>query len=426
MSRPLADDPAGTGVAAGGRAGAKLPQSIRRDRFADEHAAELKAQAIALRPLLRSEAQAGERSRSMTDPVLRVLLDLKLFSMLVPRRWGGMGLSATAMMQVNREIAKGDPSVAWVVQIINGCTWIGSLTSDRLQEELFGNGVPQICSSFATSGAARPVKDGYIVNGLWTYNSGSRQSQWGQYLVTIEQPDGRITPGHFAYLPMRDVEIVDTWYCAGLQGTSSDSARVTELFVPAHRMVLAERSFSSERDVQKHAGEPSDWWPTMPLIRSTGLGLLLGTAEAALELALEAAGQRGIPTTTYKRQADAPVWQRNLGEAAASIDTARLLIESATGTFDQLALRREQADAATRARLKGQAATIVKLLTRAVDSVMFGAGSSAFLLDNPLQRFWRDINVAARHAIYNPDIGYEVFGRALLGVDPNIVMPQQI
>lgn len=77
MSRPPADALAAAGDAAGRRAAAKLPESIRCDRFADEHAAELKAQAIALRPLLRSEAQPGERSRSMAETVLRALLGVE-------------------------------------------------------------------------------------------------------------------------------------------------------------------------------------------------------------------------------------------------------------------------------------------------------------------------------------------------------------
>ena len=288
----------------------------------------------------------------MTDVVFRELCALNLFAMLAPRRWGGLGLPASAMMRINREIAKG-----------------------------------------------------------------------GQYLVTIEQPDGRVTPGHFAYIPMKDTEIIDTWFCAGLQGTSSDSVRTKDLFVPEHRMVQGEKSFGSDRDVQEHTGEPSDYWPNIPLIRATGLVLLLGAAEGALELALEAAGKRGIPNTTYKRQADAPVAQRNLGEAASRIDAGRLLIEEGTTLLDRLALRHEQPDPRTRARLKAQVSTIVKLLTSAVDTIMFSAGSSAFMLDNPLQRFWRDINVGARHAIYNPDVGYEVFGRDLLHVEPNIAPP---
>jgi alkylation response protein AidB-like acyl-CoA dehydrogenase len=225
---------------------------------------------------------------------------------------------------------------------------------------------------------------------------------------------------------MRHVEIVDTWYCAGLQGTSSDSARVAGLFVPEHRMVYLEKTFGSDLDSRRHVGEPGDYWPVIPLIRSAGLGLVLGAAEAALELALETAKKKGVANTTYARQSDSPVVQRNLGAAAAKIHAASLLVADVTGGLDQWALRSAQPDMMARARNKSECSLAIELLTDAANTIMNCAGSSAFMLDNSLQRFWRDINVAARHAIYNPDAGYEIFGRAQLGVEPNIAPPPMI
>jgi alkylation response protein AidB-like acyl-CoA dehydrogenase len=49
-------------------------------------------------------------------------------------------------------------------------------------------------------------------------------------------------------------------------------------------------------------------------------------------------------------------------------------------------------------------------------------GASSFGDSNPLQRIWRDSEVTRRHAIANPAISAEVYGRALLdfadGVTP--------
>lgn len=42
-------------------------------------------------------------------------------------------------------------------------------------------------------------------------------------------------------------------------------------------------------------------------------------------------------------------------------------------------------------------------------------GASSFAESSPLQRIWRDSEVASRHAIANAGIGAEVYGRALLG-----------
>jgi 3-hydroxy-9,10-secoandrosta-1,3,5(10)-triene-9,17-dione monooxygenase len=378
------------------------------------------------RALLRRNAPLGEAQRSMTDEVVKTLDRLGLWSLLLPSRWGGTGLSAAAFSRVNREVAKGDPSVAWVVQIINGCTWIASLTSDRLQEELFGAGVPRFCSSFAVAGSAKRVPGGYIVDGNWPYNSGSRQSSWGQYLVNLRREDGSVSPGNFVYIPMSDVTIVDTWFTVGMQGTSSDSATAKNLFVPEHRFVAAEQSFGYREPGKRHVGAPSDNWLVFPLIRAAGLGQLVGAVEAALELALEGAQRKPVPNTTYTKQMNSPVIQRNLGEAAAKIDAASSIADSLCEEQDQAAIAGRQLTLPQRARQKAACALVIELLAAALEKIMFVGGSSAFSQSNEMQRFWRDFNIAARHAIYLPDFGYEVYGAMRLGLNQTAVPPNLI
>lgn len=378
------------------------------------------------RALLRRNAPIGEAQRSMTDEVLHTLERLDLWSLLLPRRWGGKGLSSAAFSRINREIAKGDPAVAWVVQIINGCTWIASLTSDRLQEELFGQGIPRICSSFAVAGTSKPVPGGFIVDGNWPYNSGCRQSSWGQYLVNLQSADGTVAPGNFVYVPMSELEIVDTWYTVGMQGTSSDSVTVKNLFVPEHRFVSADKTFGHREPGKKHVGAPSDNWQVFPLIRAAGLGQLVGAADAALELALEGAQRKPVPNTTYAKQMNSPVVQRNLGEAAAKIDAAALMVDSLCDAQDEAALAGRQLTLLERARQKAGCALTIELLGSALDKIMFVGGSSAFAYANEMQRFWRDFNMAARHAIYLPDFGYEVYGAMRLGISQTTVPPNLV
>jgi alkylation response protein AidB-like acyl-CoA dehydrogenase len=362
----------------------------------------------------------------MTDEVLKTLDQLDLWALMTPRRWGGKALSSAAYSRINREIAKGDPSVAWVVQIINGCTWIASLTSDRLQEELFTGGIPKFCSSFAVACPAKRAPGGYIVNGTWPYNSGCRQSSWGHYLVTLEREDGTLAPGNFAYIPMSDLEIVDTWYTVGMQGTSSDSVVAKNLFIPEHRFVAVEKPFGYREPGKKHVGAASDNWQVFPLIRAAGLGLLVGTVEAALELAIEGAQRKPVPNTTYTKQMNSPVIQRNLGEAAAKIETAALLVDSLCGVQDQAALAGRVFTPVERASQKAGCAMTVDLLATALDKIMFVAGSSAFGKANEIQRFWRDFSAASRHAIYLPDFGYEVYGALRLGVAQTAIPPNLV
>jgi 3-hydroxy-9,10-secoandrosta-1,3,5(10)-triene-9,17-dione monooxygenase len=47
-------------------------------------------------------------------------------------------------------------------------------------------------------------------------------------------------------------------------------------------------------------------------------------------------------------------------------------------------------------------------------------GAGSFAESSPLQRIWRDSEVASRHAVISPAISSEVYGRALLGLTDGV------
>ena len=61
---------------------------------------------------------------------------------------------------------------------------------------------------------------------------------------------------------------------------------------------------------------------------------------------------------------------------------------------------------------------MIELVHGASESLMFQAGSSAFALDKPINRYWRDVSMAVRHIQNIPTIGYEIFGRNLAEAKP--------
>src|SRR3546814_16550905 len=71
-------------------------------------------------------------------------------------------------------ISKGDMSISWVAQIVNGTTWVSSLTSDAPQEALFGEGPKSVCGAYNPTGKARRVDGGWIANGARPYTPASR------------------------------------------------------------------------------------------------------------------------------------------------------------------------------------------------------------------------------------------------------------
>ncbi|MFM2100867.1 MAG: hypothetical protein RLZZ366_2406, partial [Pseudomonadota bacterium] len=197
--------------------------------FADKATADaMVAKAKELRPLLMAEAPAGEVQRSPTKTVEKALFDNNILCAMLPKRLGGVGLSFTDFCRMQIEIAKGDPAISWVVQIINGTSWVTSLAPDSVQDAVFANGPATVCGAYNPPGKARKVDGGWIINGAWPYTSGSRQSQWAQQGVVLEGYEGPVVPGiSMCYIPFKDLTIKDSWYVTGMQGTGSDTSIAT-------------------------------------------------------------------------------------------------------------------------------------------------------------------------------------------------------
>lgn len=383
---------------------------------------ELLGRARELQPLLRKHAPEFDAQRRITPDVFRELTDAGFWDMASPRRWGGLGTSATTMARVGAELGKGDPSVGWVYTVLHGTTWVASLGPDALQEELFGNGKhPTICGAVTPPGQARKVEGGYIVNGKWAYCSGSRNADWGQFGCNIVQEDGTVEPGGNVYIPMSEIEIEDTWFMVGMKGTGSETCHAKDVFVPDSRFFhIAKLGIGVHAPDKKHVGEPSDYWPFMTFLRATAHGMVIGAAEAMLEEVVENSKKKPIVYTSYTRQADSAVVHSKMGHVAAKVAAAKLLMEKSCAQIDQQGITRIPMTAMERAQSKGEGSFTIDLLSQAAEEVMFLAGSSALDERKAISRYWRDLSVGARHVANLPYVGYEILGKALVGFEPNI------
>jgi alkylation response protein AidB-like acyl-CoA dehydrogenase len=65
-------------------------------------------------------------------------------------------------------------------------------------------------------------------------------------------------------------------------------------------------------------------------------------------------------------------------------------------------------------------ALAAKYAREAVELLVQAHGTSSLADRSPLQRMWRDVHVASHHAITEWQVNLEVYGKALLGVEPNI------
>jgi alkylation response protein AidB-like acyl-CoA dehydrogenase len=403
---------------------ATMLKGDRKPRFGFRDASAFITKARDLRSLLKAEAADGEKLRAPTPAVDKALKEAQLLTLLLPERWAGGGISFSDFARVQIELGKGDLSISWVAQIVNGTTWVASLTADATQEALFGDGPKLVCGAYNPPGKARRVDGGWMVTGAWPYTSGSRQCDWAQAGVVLEGYDGPVVPGiNMVYIPFSQIEMLDSWFVTGMQGTGSDTSVVKDVFVPDHLMVMMDKPFGHVEPGKKHWYAPSDNLPVVPVVRTTGIAQLLGGAEAMLEIVEAESKVKPIVTTFYKTRAESGAVLHDLGRIAAKLDAARTLLFNALGALDEIALSGREFPFSERAKQKALCAQVIELIHGSVESLMFISGSSAFALANPLSRYWKDIHIALRHITNVPMLAYEIYGRDRLDVNPNISPP---
>jgi len=389
---------------------------------------EMVGRARELKPLLEKHAPYGDEHGTLHPDVFGALGDAGFWAMAAPRRWGGLGTSARCMSLVGYELAKADPSVGWVYTVLHGTTWVASLGPDALQEAIFGASSehPVICGIANPPGTLKPVDGGYIVNGRWSYASGSHHASWAQLGVAGDLPDGSHAHG-FAYLQRDQYEIERTWHMMGMKGTGSDTIVAKDVFIPTAQFYNVSLSgIGGHEPGKRHVGEPSDYWPFMPFLRATAHAVVAGAASEILERVMDASKRRPIVYTTYAKQSEAVLAQAEVGQAAARISAATAITMKNCDLIDQAGLDQRRLSNEERALSKGEGSLAVDLLSQGIDQLMFLAGSGAFADANPLQRLYRDSLFAMRHTANLPYVGYEILGKSLLGIEPNIAHPDFI
>lgn len=387
--------------------------------FHDELRDGLVEKAKAMRPLLERSAAEHERRGELLAEVVDALDDAEFFKMSAPRRWGGLCVSATTMLDVTVELAKGCPSTAWVVSIVTNNVWSVSTMSRAMQELVFRDGVPRICGPQAGMGKIERRGDRFSVSGAWAYGSASHHSSWS--FMPALSPEGAKC---FVAVPMTQLSIRPTWDVAGMKGTGSDTVVADNVVIGPAQItdVALNGSPHTPRGFER---EPTDFWLLFPLLRCKAMSVVLGCAEGLLETVLSSA-DRAVPYSSYEHRKDSTVWQAGVGEAAAMIGVAGAVIQKQHALVDDAARRGHVLTYAERANLRGEAAVAAKLLIDAVEKLMNLLGSSAYMSQNPAQRYWRDFSFGIRHIVFNTELGYEVYGRQLLGGEPTAVLPDLV
>jgi alkylation response protein AidB-like acyl-CoA dehydrogenase len=367
----------------------------------------------ALLPEIRARAEECERARRLPADLAQTLARAGLFRLALPKEIGGLELDPATLLRVFEEFGAADASVGWCVMIANTTGLTAAYLERGLAQDIFGPPDAIAGGVFAPLGKA--VVDGaaYRVTGRWSWASGSANcTTLMGGCVILEDGTPKLLPNgmpdsRMMIFPASDVELIDSWHVAGLQGTGSGDMAVHDVVVPKHRSV----SIMTDRP---RLGGALYAFPIFGLLALGVASVMLGNARAALEALVELAGAK-TPQGSRRTLAERGSAQTTLAQAHAQYRAARAFLHDAVAQAWSGAQSRDGLSAAERAGLR-LAATHAGRTASDIARAMYdlGGGSSVFLT-SPLQRRFRDAHAGTQHAMISAST-YEIAGRVLMGL----------
>jgi len=346
---------------------------------------------------------AGERAeklRALPPDTAQTLRDMGIFWLKTPSEFGGTPLTPLEFCDVMEELGYADATTAWITMVGNGGTGtaVGWLPYEGARR-VFAPGQPRplIVGVPRAAGTGRPVPGGYLVSGRWSFASGIAHADW--LIAGFAPADSE--RGQVAVVPKADVEVIDTWRVAGLQGTGSPDFRMDEVFVPAE--LTFPRSGGTGRPGALYRQEEHVF------LSNEVPPLCVGLARRALDDMTELAGgtARFPGGATLGERA---VFHKELGRAETKIRAARLVHREAVAAAWAAALAGTDAPDSVHAALTAASIFAVETSAEVIADLFRYGGGRVLSLAHPMQRYLRNALGARQHIGVSEEF-YETAGR---------------
>jgi 3-hydroxy-9,10-secoandrosta-1,3,5(10)-triene-9,17-dione monooxygenase len=382
---------------------------------------ELVACARALQPLLLENSTEGELLRRLPDAVSDALTEAGLFRLLTPARFGGYDCDLRTVLEVTHTLGEMDGSASWVVALGANAAWaVSHLGSLQVQEEIFGPNPDVRVAGSVVPGAARRAEGGLCISGRWPYMSGVHHADWACVGVIITDGSDQPIGAGLCAVPTKQLLLEKSWYTVGMRATGSDTVVAESVFVPDHRIVpmsaIADETPPDADDTSQFR------LPFATVSTVTLAGPLLGLGTAALKTVIDKAPTKPLSNTLFSRQSDSAGVQMQIAQAAVGLRTAQLHAYDITDALDDAADKRQLLTYVTRAEIRARVGYLAQQVLDALSILINVHGAGSFAESSRIQQYWRDANTAARHAALQPIVGYEIYGKALLGIAERIII----
>lgn len=361
---------------------------------------------------LAERASEAEQLRRLPEATVADLKASGFLELLAPARFGGAQAPLRDILDPVRRMAHGCVSSAWTIGFYALHNWMLALFGERAQTEVFADSPVLAPAPLAPTGRAVPDPGGYRLTGRWSWATGVMDANWIM-VGALCGPDDGVFPA-LALLPAADITVEDVWHTDGMCATGSNDVVISDVLVPEHRLVRVLDIYRGTAPGAQLHPCPSYRWPMVPALALVAAMPALGGAERVTEIYAQRLGQR-VLAYEGRTQRDKPIAQAHLAEAQVRIRALHGLLAQTVTEIDTALEAGERIPRAARSRARLAAAHIVVESRRVIALLLAASGASAHLLNNPLQRIKRDVDVLSGHVIFDYDTSRELAGALSVG-----------
>jgi 3-hydroxy-9,10-secoandrosta-1,3,5(10)-triene-9,17-dione monooxygenase len=378
------------------------------------------ARAAELIPELRERAAQTALDRRLPQINIDALRRAGAMKTIQAKRNGGYALGIRSHLDVMSALGRGCGSTAWVAGVVHAHSWLVSHFPEQGQDDIYADNPDAVVSAvIGPRGKATRTADGYRLEGVWPFGSGCERAEWLLLgAVVFDEAGNEIDQGDFM-VPTSSVTIKDDWYVSGLAGTGSCTMVLQPLDVPAHRFLSLPGLIMGN---SPGAGLHGDDWvhrcAPVPVLTIALCGGAIGIAKQALE-DFPAVIKGKVIAYTADPQEPHPFTHIRLADAASRIREGELLLYSVADELDATAQANGEVPFLRRAEMRNDCATAVRRLLEGVEILFRESGATGVRTSSPMNRALADIQTINNHGLMKLETNQELFGRLLLGLEPN-------
>ncbi len=366
------------------------------------------------------EQQAPESDKlgRLTDGEAQKLREAGVVRMLQPKEFGGYESHPAEFYETVMEIGLHSPPAGWIAGVVGVHPFEFGQLELKVQQEVWGEDPDTwTASPYAPLGRARPVEGGYLFSGRWPFSSGSDHCEWAILGGMVTDQEGKVgTPPEIRHfiLPRPDYEILeDSWQVMGLAGSGSKDVVVKDAFIPEYRTVVADKMNSGWYAEQNRPGHPLYKLPFGVMFPGAIAASTLGICEGAINQFVEYT--RGRVTVAGVKTAQDPFHVEAVSVALADMSASRRqFLGDITDLYDHV-VRGGDITMSMRLEIRRNQVRAVRRVVDAVDNLFNHAGGHSIWLDQPMQRYWRDMHAGMNHVCNVAEPMHLAWGQEFFG-----------